>query len=172
MAVPSFVLTGLLFHQIFLAEAKGVALSHWTTSYILYAIFAVVGSLGIGQLIDRFSARRLAPYTLLPNAFACLALLLGSADVGVPLFFIFFGLAVGMPHTATAALTAELYGTHFMGEIKALFMLVAVFSSALSPMIMGLMIDSGFGLTALLSLNISLTLVAQFMVMFTLHLRH
>ena len=33
-AVPSFVLTGLLFHQIYLAEAKGVALSTWTASYV------------------------------------------------------------------------------------------------------------------------------------------
>lgn len=56
-----FVLTGLLFHQLFLAEAKGVALSHWTASYVLYAVFAVIGSLTIGQLIDRFSARRVAP---------------------------------------------------------------------------------------------------------------
>ena len=53
-AVPSFVLTGLLFHQIYLAEAKGVALSTWTASYVLYAVFAVIGSLTIGQLIDRF----------------------------------------------------------------------------------------------------------------------
>src|SRR5210317_876112 len=49
VAVPSFVLTGLLFHQLFLADAKGVALSHWTASYVLYALFAVIGSLTIGQ---------------------------------------------------------------------------------------------------------------------------
>jgi hypothetical protein len=76
-----------------------------------------------------------------------------------------------MPHTANAALAAEVYGTRFMGEIKALFMLVAVFASALSPMIMGLMIDSGFGLTALLGLNIIVALGAQCMAMLTLHLR-
>ena len=132
VAVPSFVLTGLLFHQLFLAEAKGVALSHWTASYVLYALFAVIG---------------------------------------VPLFFIFFGLAIGMPHTANAALIAEIYGTRFMGEIKALFMLVSVFASALSPMIMGVMIDSGFGLDALLGLNIAIPLLAQFMAILVLHLR-
>ena len=171
VAVPSFVLTGLLFHQLFLAEAKGVALSHWTASYVLYALFAVIGSLTIGQLIDRFSARRVAPHSLLPNALACGALLFGSVEIGVPLFFIFFGLAIGMPHTANAALIAEIYGTRFMGEIKALFMLVSVFASALSPMIMGIMIDSGFGLDALLGLNIAIPLAAQFMSILVLHLR-
>ena len=171
VAVPSFVLTGLLFHQLFLAEAKGVALSHWTASYVLYAVFAVIGSLTIGQLIDRFSARRVAPHTLLPNALACTALLFGSIDIGVPLFFIFFGLAIGMPHTANAALIAEIYGTRFMGEIKALFMLVTVFASALSPMIMGVMIDAGLGLNALLGLNIIVPLAAQFLATLVLYIR-
>ena len=171
VAVPSFVLTGLLFHQLFLAEAKGVKLSHWTASYVLYAVFAVIGSLTIGQLIDRFSARRVAPHSLLPNALACAALLFGSIDIGVPLFFIFFGLAIGMPHTANAALIAEIYGTRFMGEIKALFMLVVVFASALSPMIMGVMIDAGLGLNALLGLNIIVPLVAQLLATLVLHLR-
>jgi predicted MFS family arabinose efflux permease len=170
-AVPSFVLTGLLFHQIYLAEAKGVALSTWTASYVLYAVFAVIGSLTIGQLIDRFSARRVAAHTLLPNALACLALWLGSAEIGVPLFFILFGLAIGMPHATNAALIAEVYGTRYMGEIKALFMPVVVFASALSPMLMGWMIDAGLGLNALLGMNIALAFGAQIMAMLVLHFR-
>ena len=170
-AVPSFVLTGLLFHQIYLAEAKGVALSTWTASYVLYAVFAVIGSLTIGQLIDRFSARRVAAHTLLPNTLACLALWLGSAEIGVPLFFILFGLAIGMPHATNAALIAEVYGTRYMGEIKALFMPVVVFASALSPMLMGWMIDAGLGLDALLGMNIALAFGAQIMAILVLHFR-
>jgi sugar phosphate permease len=170
-AVPSFVLTGLLFHQIYLAGAKGVALPVWTASYVLYAVFAVVGALVVGQLIDRFSAKTVAAHTLLPNSLACLALWLGSVDVGVPLFFICFGLAAGMPHATNAALTAELYGNRHLGEIKALFLPVGVFASALSPMLMGLMIDAGMGLDALMGMNISIAFGAQVMAMAALHFR-
>ena len=76
-----------------------------------------------------------------------------------------------MPHTANTALVAEIYGTRFMGEIKALFLLVTVFASALSPMIMGGMIDVGFGLDALLGLNIIVPLAAQFLATLVLHIR-
>ena len=75
-----------------------------------------------------------------------------------------------MPHATNAALTAELYGTRHLGEIKALFLPVAVFASALSPMIMGLMIDHGFGLDALMLLNLILAGGAQIMAMLVLHL--
>ena len=170
-AVPSFVLTGLLFHQIYLAEAKGVALSTWTANYVLYAIFAVVGSLAIGQLIDRYSARKVAAHTLLPNSLACCALLFGSVEIGVPMFFVFFGLAIGMPHATNAALTAEIYGTRYLGEIKALLLPVVVFASALSPMLMGWMIDAGHGLETLLGMNIGLAFCAQFLVLLVLHFR-
>ncbi len=170
-AVPSFVLTGLLFHQIYLAEAKGVALSVWTANYVLYAIFAVIGSLTVGQLIDRFSAKTIAAHTLLPNSLACLALWLGSAQIGVPMFFIFFGLAIGMPHATNAALTAEIYGTRYLGEIKAMFLPVGVLASALSPMLMGWMIDAGLGLDALMGMNIALALGAQIIATLALHYR-
>lgn len=169
-AVPSFVLTGLLFHQLWLADAKGIALSRWTANYLFYGIFAVVGALLVGQLIDRYSAKQVAAHTLLPNSLACLALWFGPPEFGLPLFFIFFGLAIGMPHATNAALTAELYGARHLGEIKALFLPVAVFASALSPMIMGRMIDQGFGLDALMLLNITLAGGAQIMAMLVLHL--
>lgn len=170
-AVPSFILTGLLFHQIFIAELKGVDLSTWTASYVLYAIFAIIGSLMVGQLIDRFSARRIAAHTLLPNCLACISLWFGTIEVGVPMFFIFFGLAIGMPHATNTALISEIYGTRHLGEIKALFLPIAVFASALSPMLMGWMIDGGFRLGALLGVNGVLAVVAQIMVMLILHSR-
>ena len=76
-----------------------------------------------------------------------------------------------MPHATNAALTAEVYGTRHLGEIKAMFLPVAVFASALSPMLMGWMIDAGLGLDALLGMNICFASGAQILAMLVLHYR-
>ena len=56
---------------------------------------------------------------------------------------------------------AEMYGTRYLGEVKAVFLPLGVFSSALSPMAMGILIDFGFGMATLMVLNIGLALLAQ-----------
>ena len=149
-AVPSYVLTGVMFHQIYLADLKNVTLANWTANYVLYAVFAVIGSLVAGQLVDRFTARRVAPYTMLPTALACICLYFADSVMGISLFFMLFGLAGGTPNAATTAIIAEAYGTRYLGEIKAIFLPISVFGSALSPMALGLMIDLGGGLALIL----------------------
>ena len=45
--------------------------------------------------------------------------------------------------------------------MKAIFLPLGVFSSALSPMVMGMLIDMGYGMGVLMGLNIALALLAQ-----------
>jgi len=159
--VPGFSVTGLLFHQIYLAELAGVTLGTWAANYVIYAACVVAGTLISGQLVDRFTGRRVAAHLMLPIALACMSLWLVEGGAGVLLFFIFFGLASGMPNTAVAATMAEMYGTRYLGEVKAIFLPLGVFSSALSPMVMGMLIDAGYGMATLMMLNIGLALLAQ-----------
>ena len=160
-AVPSYVLTGVMFHQIYLANLKNVPLASWTANYVLYAVFAVIGSLVAGQLVDRFTARRVAPYTMLPTALACICLYFADSVMGISLFFMLFGLAGGTPNAATTAIIAEAYGTRYLGEIKAIFLPISVFGSALSPMVLGLMIDLGGGLEMILGSCAMIAMFAQ-----------
>ena len=159
--VPGFTVTGLLFHQIYLAELAGVSLASWAANYVVYAACAVIGTLLSGQLVDRFSGRRVAAHMMLPITLACAALWLIEGQAGVLVFFVFFGFAAGMPNTAVAATMAEMYGTRYLGEVKAIFLPLGVFSSALSPMAMGVLIDFGYGMGVLMLLNIALALLAQ-----------
>ncbi|MGB2159811.1 MAG: MFS transporter, partial [Candidatus Puniceispirillaceae bacterium] len=49
--VPGFSVTGLLFHQIYLAELAGVSLGSWAANYVIYAACVVAGTLISGQLV-------------------------------------------------------------------------------------------------------------------------
>ena len=159
--MPGFTVTGMLFHQIYLAELAGVSLASWAAMYVVYAACAVIGPLVAGQLVDRFTGRRVAAHMMLPITLACAALWLVEGQAGVFLFFVFFGFASGMPYSAVSATLAEMYGTRYLGEVKAIFLPLGVFSSALSPMVMGMLIDMGYAMGVLMGLNIALALLAQ-----------
>ena len=158
LIVPGFSITGIFFHQIHLSELKSIPLWLWSTNYIWYAVASISGAFFSGILVDKFSAHKIASLTQLPMLFACFLLWLGNEKFTLALFFIFFGLAGGMLQPMINSLLAERYGTKWLGEIKSLLWALSVFSSALSPIIMGLMIDGGSGLTELMLLLVCLSL--------------
>ena len=79
-----------------------------------------------------------------------ISLWLGFGSLALILFFSFFGLASGMITSNTNALLAEKYGTKWLGEIRAATQPATVASSAISPILLGVMIDKGFELTGLM----------------------
>ena len=157
MVVPGFTITGIFFHQIHLSELKNIPLWFWSTNYVWYAIASISGAFFSGLLVDKYSAHKIASVTQLPMLFACFLLWFGNEKISLALFFIFFGLAGGMLQPMVNSLLAERYGTKWLGEIKSLIWALSVFSSALSPIIMGLMIDTGSGLTELMLLLVCLS---------------
>ena len=72
-------------------------------------------------------------------------------------FFVLFGCAGGMGQPLVNALLAERYGTKWLGEIKALAGPLNVFSSALSPAVMGILFDVGAELNQVLGLLLALS---------------
>ena len=150
--VPSFTVTGLLFHQIYIAELKGINLLTWAANYSFYAFAAIVGSLLSGILVDRFTAHAIIWATQLPIILFAYLLWLADGPIILALFFMCFGLCSGMPATALASLLAERYGTAHLGAIKAVTLPINVMASAGAPIIMGIMIDKGASLTALMAL--------------------
>ena len=157
MMIPGFTITGLFFHQIHIASEKGIPLFIWSSNYIWYALAAVCGALISGILVDRFSAHRSAVLAQIPMILACLVLMLSDSFIMLAVFFALFGCAGGMGQPLVNALLAERYGTKWLGEIKALASPLNVFSSALSPAVMGLLFDYGAGLNTVLGLLLGLS---------------
>ena len=149
MMIPGFVITGLFFHQIHIAQLKEVPLWAWSANYIWYAIAAIGGAVLSGIMIDRFSAHKIASFVQIFLLVAIIMLYLAETPFWLAVFFVLFGASGGVMQPVINALLAERYGTRWLGEIKALASPLNVFSSALSPAVMGWMIDSGFGLDGL-----------------------
>ena len=158
MMVPSFTITGLFFHQIYIAGEKAVPLWLWSSNYIWYALAAVVSAFFSGFLIDRLTAHRVAYVSQFPLLFSCLFLWWGHGTYWLPVFFVLFGAGGGMIPPLINALLAERYGTNWLGEIKALAMPMNVFASALSPALMGILIDLQFRLDEIILMLASLSL--------------
>ena len=158
MMVPSFTITGLFFHQIYIAGQKAVPLWLWSSNYIWYALAAVGSAFFSGFLIDRLTAHRVAYISQIPLLFSCLFLWWGHGTYWLPMYFVLFGAGGGMIPPLINALLAERYGTNWLGEIKALAMPMNVFASALSPALMGILIDLHFQLDDIILLLASLSL--------------
>ncbi|WP_198411169.1 MFS transporter [Marinimicrobium alkaliphilum] len=148
MALPTalsapFILTGLFIHQSFILEQKDWSAAWLATCFIMLGAAHWVSSLTSGLLIDRFTARRLMPFLLLPlmAAMACVSLLDGNWAAA--LLMSLLGVSIGSSSPVMSALWAEVYGTGKLGSIRSLMTAMMMVASSLSPILFGILIDAG-----------------------------
>ena len=142
LATP-FIGTGIIFHQVFLVEAKGWALEFWAATYVAYAGASVISALAFGALSDRIGAPATVPWLLPPLGIACLLLTLSDDPLVAWGYMVFSGISVGMANIFIGSFFAEAYGTRHLGSIRALAFALTVLSSAISPVVMGAALDRG-----------------------------
>lgn len=138
---PSFVFTGLFFHQVHLVELQGWTMETLAASYFAYSAATIIASVSGGALIDRVGAVRLLPWFLFPLIAAVGCLTVSGLSWTVWPYMILVGLNAGFSHALFSAIWAEIYGTKYLGSLKALSTALMVFSSALSPFLLGLFFD-------------------------------
>ena len=141
---PPFIGTCAFFHQVHIAEVRGFDLATMTLGYPLYAALVVGAALLAGQVVDRLGPTRMLPIFLLPmgGAIALLAL-----PGGVAVWFAMLaglGISQGVTVTLMGAMWPTLYGTRWIGSVKALGSSLMVMATALGPGITGALIDRGF----------------------------
>ncbi|MBT3332369.1 MAG: MFS transporter [Rhodospirillaceae bacterium] len=143
ITAPSFITTGLFFHQAHLAFSKGWTLSWMASAFVAYTIGAISSNLAFGPLIDHYGARRLLPYYLYPLALASLTIIFLDHPLSAVLLTLLLGLTSGGGQTLVGAAWPEFYGVMHLGAIRALVMSTSVGASALSPFMLGWLIDQG-----------------------------
>ncbi len=146
---PSFIATGFFFHMGHLVEAKGWSLAFFTGAYTLYTVASIGLTLLTGPVVDRIGAVRILPWHLAPMCVGLLAL--GSSDhwIVAVIYMIMTGVTVGVRITIGGAIWAEIYGVENLGAIRSLATSFIVLSTALSPVVMGWLIDYGVSVEAL-----------------------
>jgi len=142
IAAP-FLLTGFFLYQTQLAGFRGWDMEIMATSFIAFALSKSGASLLSGSLIDRFTACRLYPFFLIPLLFGLFALISFSDPSTVFIYMFLAGISMGAAFNITTSLYAELYGTANLGAIRSMMTMFMVISTAVSPVLFGLLLDAG-----------------------------
>lgn len=140
---PAFMVTGLFFHQQHLEVQMSWQLGSFALAFPAFAVVQIAASLITGGAIDRLNARRLLPVYLLPMACAFALPFVFEAQWLVFVIMILVGMTGGAAATIMGAIWPELFGTEYLGEVRALAFSAMVASSAASPVLIGLLIDFG-----------------------------
>lgn len=146
-----FVVTGIFIHQGYVLTEKSWTPEWFATCFIFYGVVHGIGSMGVGFLIDRFSAVRLLPFKALPIVAALL--LLAFVDGGWVAWCMLglLGISIGCGGPIVAALWVEVYGSSNIGAIRSMVSSFAIWSTALSPILFGVLIDNGVSIQALMT---------------------
>jgi len=145
LAMP-FIITALFINQVPLVELKGWQLAWFAANFPVLAAAHVVGALAAGRLADRFGARRLLTVYLLPMGAGILLLVVAESRLVLPGAMVLLGASLGFASTTHGAVWPELYGARHLGAIRAVTTALAVFATALSPGLVGILMDRGVGL--------------------------
>ncbi len=158
--------TALFFFPAEIAQAKNWS-SLWVTgNYWLYSLVSVATTIYSGILIDRFSARRVLPFFLMPLGLSLVVINVSDHDLLIWPFMLLQGITSGLYFTGLSSLWAELYGARHLGAIKSMTNAVMVFSSALGPALVGTLLEWRVSFTAIT------LLLAGFCLLATITLTH
>ncbi|WP_420394052.1 MFS transporter [Acuticoccus sp.] len=143
LLAPPFIGTCAIFHQVHIANVRDWDLSVMALGFTMYAGVSVASSLASGPLVDRIGPTRLLPVALLPLAAAISILAIPG---GVEVWFAMLagiGASQGFTVTLLGSIWPTLYGTRWLGSVRAVASAGMVMATALGPGITGAVIDAG-----------------------------
>ena len=157
---PSFISTGLTFHQIYIINKKGWSLEMLANGFILLGIFSILGLLLGGPIIDKYDTKKIILFSLLPLFLAIIILIFFNNYFSMFIYMSLLGVSLGIGTPFVGSLWAELYGLESLGTVKALLHACGVFASALSPVIFGYMIDFGLGFISISIMSLLIIIIS------------
>ena len=137
------VLTALFLYQIPLGASKGWSAETMARGFIGFAAVRVVVSFFTGPSIDRWTALRVLQWQLLPAVFGLAVLFIGGSPWAAYAYLALVGVSQGMAGPVMTATWAEVYGVERLGSIKGMITTLAIFGTALGPLVLGGALEAG-----------------------------
>jgi len=144
-----FMMTGLFFHQLAIAEAKGWSLELLAASFPAFAAATVVSSLTTGVLVDRVGPGRVLPAFVWPLTAALVVVAVADHALSAPLYLALGGLTTGASTVLISAAWAETFGVRHLGKIRSLTTSLTVLSTAVAPVWAGWLLDGGWQISTI-----------------------
>ncbi|TVQ05003.1 MAG: MFS transporter [Balneolaceae bacterium] len=158
--MPAFWVTGLFLYQVAAAESLGWTVTLIASAFVAFALARIVSGLAAGPVIDRVTARSLFPFYLIPMITGFLIAYNFSGNWTAFAYMGLIGVTMGLGSTMKAALWAEMFGTRLIGTVQSLFSTIMVFSTALSPFLVGWMLDASYSMHSILMIAVISSTVA------------
>jgi len=158
--MPPFWVTGLFLYQVSAADQLGWSAALIASAFVAFAATRIATGLFSGPVIDRFSAKTVFPFLLIPMI---IGLLVGFFFSGGWAAFVYLGLigaTMGFSSTIKSALWAEMYGTKVIGTVQSAFASLMVFSTALSPFLVGWLLDQSVTMNSILMIAVISSVLA------------
>lgn len=164
MAAP-FIVTGVFIQQNFLLTQKDWAPSLLANSFIAYGIMHWLSSMVTGSLVDKYSAKYLLPFMIIPLFLGLCVLSVFNQSWSAVVFMTLFGMGIGVSGPVINALWAEVYGTENIGAIRSMMTSLMIFATAAAPWIFGFFIELGWSERTLFGVLSMATFVIGIMVL-------
>lgn len=158
--VLSFVLNGLLAHLVPMLVDRGMSAKMAAIVAAVEGVTVFFSRIGIGYLIDRFFAPRVAMLFFFLSALGIALLATGAVDGMAFLAAFMVGLSLGAEVDLLAYLTGRYFGLKSFGSTYGLLFAAILAGTALGPLAFGIGFELTGSYTAILVLCVIINLVA------------
>lgn len=136
--------TGFLLFKLKMGLTFGWSATFVAVGFSAYAIGNALANLVGGILADKFSGKKMFVLYLFPAILGFISLLISTQQWAYITLIGGIGITNGFGGTVKNVALTELYGTKIIGSVRSLFITVMVFSTALGPLLFGVLLDLSF----------------------------
>ncbi len=149
LAIP-IIMTGIFIYQASMTEDLEAGTTTYALALTAMGLARFPGSLLGGRWIDHWGVTRLARFYLLPFILGLAAAASFQGDVGIWLLMLGSGLSMGMQGPILDSLLVHLWGSQHLGRVRSVKSACMVFSTGLTPALLGWLLDTGVHFQTLL----------------------